>query len=633
MEKTDRVNGLEETTAIERHRTQGPNRLPEVKSKHIVLMFLGQFCDPLIYILLFGASFSLFLREYSDGIFIFSILIVNSLVGCLQEYFAQKSVNSLRDMVRSTVIVIRDGIEKEIDSEKLVVGDLVVIKSGSKVPADIILLESENLEVNESMLTGESAGVIKNAKYIPRENCQIQEKFNEVFAGTITTRGFLRGIVRSIGADTEMGKIASKISQGIGVETPLTIRMKVFSKFFSVVIMVAVSIVAIATIMRGGAIRDVLLMSISLAVGAIPEALPVTITIALAIGVINMAKKKVIVKSLSAVEALGSCTVIASDKTGTLTRNEMRIVAVFDEDGNDIGDCTADSRPMARVARNNSHGFSREEYLILASALANEAGENEDKFFGDMVDIAFLKYVKSQGYDFREILRDFRRTKMLYYTSETKYLAAFVEIDDFAFAFAKGAPETILDMCRHIPRDNMDRKLRELSDEGMRVLAVAYTRIEKKPDLDYSPEDLRDLEFIALVSMLDPLRDEARTSIEKCQRAGVRIVMLTGDSVRTAYTIAKNLGFVKNIDEVRSGDDVREALAKGKDSLDLLTPGTRVYSRVEPLQKLEIVQSYMRNGNFVAVTGDGINDAPALRNANVGIAMGKSGTDIARESA
>ncbi|MDR1494450.1 MAG: cation-transporting P-type ATPase [Rickettsiales bacterium] len=636
MGRTDKINGLSEATAMEKLRLSGPNRLPESKNKNIILMFLGQFCDPLIYILFFGACFSIFLKEYSDGLFIFSILTINSLIGCAQEYFAQKSVSSLKNMVKSTVIVIRGGMEKEIDSEELVVGDLVLVKSGSKVPADIVLLESENLEINESMLTGESAGVVKDAKYVQKENCQIQEKLNEVFAGTIVTRGFFRGVVKATGVGTEMGRIALKINQKTEVESPLALRMKEFSKVFSVIVVLAITIVAMAAIARGGDVKDVLLMSISLAVGAIPEALPITITIALAIGVINMAKKKVIVKNLAAVEALGSCTVIASDKTGTLTQNEMRLMNVWDIDCRDIGDCDSPAEkgiPELTLERNNYNKFSRKEQFILSSSLANEAGENGGRFFGDMVDIAFLKYVASQNYDFREISNKFERTKMLYYTSETKYSAAFVELGEFTLIFAKGAPETIFSMCRGNPEGSMDKKLRELSDDGMRVLAVALGRLDRKPNQNYGMADLVNLEFLALASLLDPLREEARVSIEKCLGAGIEVVMLTGDSVRTAYTIARNLGFVENISEVRSGEEVREALARGKAALDSLTPGTRVYSRVEPLQKLEIVQSYMRNGNFVAVTGDGINDAPALKNANVGVAMGKSGTDIARESA
>ncbi|MDR2778629.1 MAG: cation-transporting P-type ATPase [Rickettsiales bacterium] len=627
----DRVNGLDEITAMEKLKTFGYNRLPSSKNKNIILIFLKQFCDPLIYILLIGACFSIFLKEYSDGIFIFSILAANSLIGCLQEYFAQKSVNSLKNMVKSRVVVIREGAEKEIDSEYLVVGDLVFVKGGTKIPADIILLESENLEVNESMLTGESDAVRKDAGYRQKENCQIQDKFNEVFAGTIVTKGIFRGVVKATGLDTEMGKIASKINQETGVKTPLLIRMGEFSKLFAIFIAVAIAVIAAITIMKGGNVRDVLMMSISLAVSAIPEALPITITIALAIGVVKMAKKNMIVKNLSAVEALGSCTIIASDKTGTLTQNEMQVIGIWDQSSKDI--TSIEGAGTKIIDKNNCKNFSIEQYLVLSSVLANEAGENEGKFFGDSVDIAFLKYVKSQGYDFRTILKDFPKKKMLYYTSESKYSSAFVEVDDQALVLVKGAPEIILEMCRGDDRKAIEIKLQELSENGMRVLAVAQRAMDRKPDGDYSTTDLKNMKFLALVSLLDPLREEARTSIVKCLGAGIGIVMITGDSTKTAYTIAKHLGFVENVNEVRSGLDIREVLVKGTAAMDELTKNAKVYSRVEPIQKLEIVRSYIRNGNFVAVTGDGINDAPALKNANVGIAMGKSGTDIAKESA
>ncbi|MDR2077905.1 MAG: HAD-IC family P-type ATPase [Rickettsiales bacterium] len=626
-----KFNGLSEIEAAEKLKKYGYNSLPKSKNKNIILIFFEQFRDPLIYILLISACSSIFLGEHSDGIFIFSILIINSLIGCLQEYFAQKSVNSLKNMVKSRIVVIRDGIEKEIDSEYLVVGDLVLVKSGARVPADIVLLESENLEVNESMLTGESDVVRKSEKYVQKENCQIQDKFNEVFAGTIVTKGIFRGVVKSTGLNTEMGKIASTINQETEVKTPLLIRMEEFSKFFAILIAVAVFSIAVIAIIKGGNIRDILMMSIGLAVSAIPEALPITITIALSIGVIKMAKKNVIVKNMSAVEALGSCTTIASDKTGTLTQNEMQIVGVWYQGGNDI--IPKKSSEAKNIDRNNYKNFSPEEYLLLTSVLANEAGENDGKFFGDSVDVAFLKYAENQGYNFREISNNFIRKKMLYYTSEASYSAAFIEIDSKTLVLLKGAPEAIFKMCSNDDVKNAEIKLQQLSDDGMRVLAVAYAKIEKKPNAEYSSANLKNMKFLALISLLDPLRDEAEISVKKCQGAGIDIVMITGDSTRTAYAIAKRLGFVENIDEVKSGLDIREALSKGTEALDELTRITKVYSRVEPIQKLEIVQSYMRNGNFVAVTGDGINDAPALKNANIGVAMGKSGTDIAKESA
>lgn len=624
-------NGLNNLEVQKRLEEIGFNKLPETNKESIIKLFLKQFCDPLIYILLFGACVSIFLKEYTDGTFIFAILVINSVIGCIQEYSAKKSVDSLKDMVRSKTIVIREGFEKEIDSEFLVPGDLVILKSGTKVPADIILIESENLEVNESMLTGESMTIKKDSDYIQKENCQLQDKFNELFAGTIITRGVAKGIIKSTGSQTEMGKIADKITQRAETETPLTIRMKSFSRVFTIIIGLAVILVAVISILKGENIKDILLMAVSLAVSAIPEALPITITIALSIGMINMSKRNVVVRNLSAVEALGSCTIIASDKTGTLTKNEMQVIDIFDKDCNKFD--IAPSKNKNFLDKNKFNDFSLYEQLVLASVIANEAGEDENGFFGDAVDVVFLKYTKNKGYDFKEILGNFPRQKIIYYTSELMCSASFVNIGNDIFAFVKGAPEKILSMCSS-ENENIRVKLAELSENGMRVLATAYGKVDNKVDYEkYNISDLKNLNFIALVSMLDPLREESKNAIEECQNAGIKIAMITGDSTKTAYTIAKQLNFVDSIEEVKSGEAVRDALEAGENSLDELTNKTKVYSRMEPTQKLDIVLSLIRNGNFVAVTGDGVNDAPALKNANVGIAMGKAGTDIARESA
>ena len=622
------ISGLTNEEVENRIRKFGYNELPEIKKENILITFLKQFCDPLIYILLFGACISLFLKEYSDGIFIFIILSVNSLIGCIQEYSAQKSADSLKNMVVSKVVVVRNGKEIEIESKYLVVGDIVVLKSGLKVPADIVLLESNDLEVNESMLTGESVSVKKDANYKQKQDCQIQEKFNEVFAGTIIIKGVAKGVVKSIGANTEMGKIADKITQKSNAETPLVVRMERFSRMFTVVIGIAVVIIVIAAILRGDNITETFLMAVSLAVAAIPEGLPITITITLSIGMMNMAKRNVVVRNLSAVEALGSCTVIASDKTGTLTQNEMQVVEVCDVNGENI---ELNKKCNTVLSEENFQNFGIEELGILASVLPNEAGNKDGEFFGDAVDVSFLKYAELKGYDFEEILQTFKREKLFYYTSETRFSASINNINGKSFAFVKGATETILSMCKKSDYSKLQGKLEQLSNDGMRVLAVACGEIEKKDD--YEVEDLKKLNFVSLMSMLDPLRLEAKDAVNECQNAGIKIAMITGDNATTAYAISKQLGFVNNISEVKTGVDVKNALNTSEDELDVLTKKTKVYSRMEPTQKLDIVQSMIRNGNFVAVTGDGVNDAPALKNANVGIAMGKGGTDIARESA
>jgi Ca2+-transporting ATPase len=630
--ESDIINGIDEEEAGNRIKKFGYNELPQINKENIIITFLKQFCDPLIYILLFGGCTSLFLKEYSDGIFIFIILSINSLIGCIQEYSAQKSADSLKNMVKSKTVVIRNSFEKEIESKNLTIGDIVILKDGARVPADIVLLESENLEVNESMLTGESVAVKKNYKHIQKENCQLQEKFNEIFAGTIIVRGVAKGIVKSIGINTEMGKIADKITQKSDVETPLVIRMQAFSKMFTFLIGGAVVFIVLISLLRGDNIRNTFLMAVSLAVAAIPEGLPITITIALSIGMMKMAKRNVVVRNLSAVEALGSCTVIASDKTGTLTQNEMQVVSVFDTNGKNLDISKLDK--LTDLSANNFNNLTPEEIGYLACILPNEANQHDGEFFGDAVDVAFLKYVINRGYDFKTILESFKRLKLLYYTSESRYSASFNEINGKIIAFVKGAPETILSLCKNNDKHKIIKdELENLSNDGMRVLAIGYGEIVKKEGDNYEASDLKGLNFLALVSMLDPLRVEVKSAIEECQNAGVKIVMITGDNAKTAFAISKQLGFVENMEEVKTGIDVKKALDVSQKELDVLTENTKVYSRMEPTQKLDIVQSLIRNGNFIAVTGDGVNDAPALKNANVGIAMGKGGTDIARESA
>lgn len=622
------INGLTDSEVEERTKIFGYNELPEIKKENIFITFIKQFCDPLIYILLLGGCISIFLQEYYDGIFIFIILSVNSLIGCIQEYSAQKSADSLKNMVVSKVVVVRNGREIEINSKYLTVGDLIVLRDGLRVPVDVLLIESNNLEVNESMLTGESAVVKKDCNYKPKENSQIQERLNEVFAGTIITKGVAKGIVTNIGINTEMGKISNKITEDDTAQTPLVIRMEQFSKMFTAIIGIAVIIIVIAAIIRGDNINETFLMAVSLAVAAIPEGLPITVTITLSIGMINMAKRNVVVRNLSAVEALGSCTVIASDKTGTLTQNEMKVIGIYDVNGEEI---KLNHKCDCELNEENFTKFSSEELSILASALPNEANYDKNEYFGDAVDVAFLKYVKHKGYDFKNIFNSFERQKLFYYTSENRFSASINKINDKMYTFIKGAPETILSMCKKEDYSKLLKKLEELSNDGMRLLALAYGEITKSND--YKIEDLKNLNMIALVSMLDPLRNEAKNAVAECKSAGIKIAMITGDNKTTAYAISKQLGFVDNIDEVKTGTDVKKALGNSEDELDVLTKNTRAYARMEPIQKLDIVKSLIRNGNFVAVTGDGVNDAPALKNANVGVAMGKSGTDIARESA
>ena len=513
---------------------------------------------------------------------------------------------------------------------------MVILKEGSKVPADIILTCSKNLKVDESMLTGESLPVNKDFAFIPPESASVQDKLNEVFAGTIIIKGQSKGIVKATGLHTEIGKIADKITQKSDVKSPLVERMENFTTKLTIITGFFIIIISAIALKTGTSWKDTLMLASSLGVAAIPEGLPIAITICLAIGMNRMAKRNVIVKNLVAVEALGSCTIIASDKTGTLTVNELSVVEIITPKDNTISlvEKVKDFIPVEK--EDDFENMSLEKKILMTFVLPNEASEKDGEFFGDPVDVAFLKIVTKKGYKIKNIHKKYETLELLPYTSELKCSVSFNSVDGKVYAFVKGAPEVLMSMCKIDQEEEkiLKLKLDDLATKGLRVLAVACGEVDadlyKKED---SFKNLKGLKFLSLIAMLDPLRPEARVAVRRCQEAGIKVVMITGDNPKTAFAIANELKFVKYQKEVVTGADIKKAMEIGPSAVDEITKKASVYARVEPTQKLDIVESLRRNGNFVAVTGDGVNDAPALKNANVGIAMGEKGTDIARESA
>jgi len=626
--------GLSESDAKKRVETYGLNKLPEEKSPSVIIMFLKQFADPLIYVLLFAAVMSFAIGEHIDSYFIFGVLFFNATIGTIQEYSANKSAMSLKQMVEVKTFVIRDGYEHEIPAENLVPGDIIVLKTGNKIPADIILIETNNLQIDESMLTGESVPVNKDCDFKQPINPSIQDKKNEAFAGTIITRGIGKGIVRATALKTEIGKIADRITQKSETKPPLMLRMEKFSLNLTIIMGFAIIAIAGIAFYRGSSLHETLLLSAGLAVAAIPEGLPIAITITLAIGMNRMAKKNVIVRHLVAVESLGSCTTIASDKTGTLTINELTITEILLP--NDKGISTVE-KAKDFICLSKECPFNKlsiEKKIAITSVLPNEATEHENKFFGDPVDIAFLRLAIYKGYEITKIIKEFDRVQLIPYSSEIRYSASFNIVGKDIYAFVKGAPEEVLAMCDKSTNIKVVKKqINEMAKCGLKVLSLACGKISSNGAEEYSEKDLKDLEFLGLIGMIDPLRPEAKEAIKECQKAGIKVLMVTGDNPKTAYAISRDLEFVKSQDEVVTGYQIKEAKNKSDETLDKITKHSSVYARVEPIQKLDIVESLSRNGHFVAVTGDGVNDAPALKNASVGVAMGKNGTDIARESA
>ena len=631
--------GLSVEEAKNRLAKYGANVLPEEKIPPLPLIFIQQFADPLIYILIAAAIVSFMVGEAIDSYFILAVVTFNAIIGTVQEYSANKSASSLKKIVEVKATVIRDGNEIEIPAKNLVVGDVVSLKEGSKVPADIVLTYSKNLKVDESMLTGESLPVGKDCNFIPAPDAAIQDILNEVFAGTIITKGQGCGVVKATALHTEIGRIADKITQKSDVKSPLVERMENFTARLTMIMGFFIVIISIIAFKTGTGWRETLMLASSLGVAAIPEGLPIAITICLAIGMNRMAKKNVIVKNLVAVEALGSCTIIASDKTGTLTVNELNVVEIITPKNGIVSliEKPKDFLPLDKET--DFENMSIEKKIMMTFVLPNEASEKDGEYYGDSVDVAFLKVAAKKGYNIKQIHKKYKRLQLLPYTSEAKYSASFnlVDADGSIYAFVKGAPEVLMGMCKMDAETEKEikTKLDDLTKKGLRVLAVACGEInnilpENEEDLD---DSLKNLEFLSLIAMLDPLRPEAKHAVKKCQQAGIKVVMITGDNPKTAFAIASELGFVKTQKEVVTGADLKKAMDIGLEAVDNITKTAKVYARVEPTQKLDIVESMRRNGNFVAVTGDGVNDAPALKNANVGIAMGEKGTDIARESA
>ncbi|MGF1606760.1 MAG: cation-translocating P-type ATPase [Rhodothalassiaceae bacterium] len=634
------TRGLTKEDAAQRLERYGRNRLPEPPLPGVFALFLRQFLSPFIYILLIAAIVSFALQQWPSGVFIVLVLLLNAVIGTVQEFSATRAAAALRKMVHGSATVIRDGEEHSIDVEEVVPGDLVLLASGDKVPADIRLLTSRNVSVDESMLTGESLAVTKNAQAEVADGAPLGERFNQVFAGTILTNGRARGEVTATGLHTEIGKIAGRVTARRLSEPPLLIRIRRFTYKVAAAIGVAILLLTGIMLVRGGyGAEGMVLMAIGLAVSTIPEGLPAALTVALAIGMRRMARRNVIIRKLVAVEGLGSCTFICSDKTGTLTVNELTVRRVLLPDGQAF-DITGEGVAPGGEVRGQGD-MQRLRELCTTGALANEsqldyAGGEWDST-GDIVDVAFLVLAKKAGLSLTQLRSQRRQLDLIPYESERAFSGSLNHQgeDGRKVLNVKGSPEKMLALCTQmmtadgpapIDRPRLQTQFEQLGEQGYRVLALARREAE-------STEQLEDMVFLGLVAMIDPIRPEAHGAIKRCRDGGIDVAMITGDHPATARAIAQELGLCGPHDPVITGAMLREAEPKGGHTLDELIRSARVFARIEPRQKERIVASLMQAGHFVAVTGDGVNDAPAMRAANIGIAMGKRGTDVARETA
>lgn len=639
--------GLTQPEAAEKLRSVGPNALPEASAPSLVGVFLRQFLSPLIYILVAAAAVSVVLSDLKDAAFIGAVLLANGIIGTLQEYSAGRAAAALRNLERRQVTVIRDSSRREIDARELVPGDLVILESGGRVPADMRLTSAEDLLCDESLLTGESRAVRKAVA--PEYAVALDARASRVLAGTMVIRGRGSGLVTATGGATELGKIAEMIVSRSTAQPPLLIRLGQFSRTIALSVGAAVALLVVVGLLRNMGAHELFLMAVGLAVSAIPEGLPVAISVALAIGMRRMARVNVIVRNMPAIEALGSCTLIATDKTGTLTLNELTVTDVCLPDGTmvkfepgpDLDACAIRSPCLAP-----DEAKTRAAALLKAAALPNEGRllreKGEWRGIGDTVDIALLAAARKGGIVHEDLAADYPLLARIPYEPDLKYAASFHEGAGNVRIFVKGAPETLIAMADRMSSESgtmpIDRagilvQKDAFAARGLRVLAFAEGDIDVQADGNYGHRLLAKLVFLGLAGMQDPLRPEVPDAIRACGKAGIEVAMITGDDPKTAGVIALQTGLVFTHDQLVTGDAVRRAEAAGEAVLDKLTRSARIYTRVEPAQKLAIVLSMARNGHFVAVTGDGVNDAPALKHAHVGVAMGKKGTDVAKESA
>ena len=637
MEQT----GLSAGEAAHRLEQFGPNELPQKAQQTLLSIALSQFKSPFIYVLLAASVVSLALGQTVNAFFIFFVLLLNALIGTLQEHSAERSAAALRSMVPQFANVIRDGISLRVEVSQLVPGDLVMLVSGDRVGADMQLVRCQDLLVDESLLTGESVAAEKSATPADQPSASLAEQRDRLFAGTIVTHGRAYAEVTATGLSTELGQIAEGVTQEQTAKPPLMKRIETFTLRISVAVLMIIALLFLVTLSRGEPLAQVFLMGVALAVSAIPEGLPAAITVALAIGMRRMSRAGVIVRRLVAVESLGSCTYIASDKTGTLTVNELTVREIWLANGQRyrVSGEGLDEHGEIESLDAEINGEEPLRALVECASLTNEAEyrqvDDERIANGDGVDLAFLVLAAKLGVEQTQLQHRHTEIQSIPYESERGFSASLNQYADAPRLMVKGSLEHVLEMCQTSDAQQLEiqQQLIEMARRGLRVLACASREADASIDIE---EQLTGLDFLGLVGMIDPLRAESADAVAQCRAAHIEVAMITGDHPQTALAIARELKIADQQTEAVTGVQIAAAVAQDKQddagALSRLVASTRVFARIEPTQKLQIVQQLIKDGEFVAVTGDGVNDAPALHNAHVGIAMGKRGTDVARES-
>lgn len=657
-------NGLSDNEARKRFDKHGPNSITSKKRISPIRILFDQFTDFMVLILLVSTAISMFMGEMTEALTIIAIVIVNAIMGFVQEYRTEKTMEALKGLAAPTARVIRSGKSVTIPAEQIVPGDLILLEAGDRVPADAILLECSNLHVDEALLTGESVPVEKASEAPAAKGHGAHDKINCVFMGTIVTNGRGKATVYATGMSTEMGQIADMIQNIEEDETPLQKKLDHLGKFIGTGCLAICGIVAITGVLRGEPLFSMLLSGISLAVAAVPEGLPAIVTISLALGVQRMLKRNALIRKLPAVETLGCASVICSDKTGTLTENKMTVRRLYAGDsllavtGNGYeltGEFLLNDRktdPLktnaARIALEIAGLCNNSKLERIAEPRGNALGklrsmlarEEKIRISGDPTEVALLIAAAKAGLMPDILEKSFFRIDELPFDSDRKCMSVICDnAKGETLVLTKGAPDIIIDKCKriHTSRGIVDmtpamkavtlRVNDSMAGEALRVLGVAYKRLDHR---DYKGQELeKDLVFVGLIGMIDPPRKEAVEAVQRCRMAGIKPVMITGDHKLTASAIARELTIYKSGDKVLTGAEL-DTLDDEK--LSLVAEDVSVYARVSPKHKLRIVQVLKNLGHIVAMTGDGVNDAPAVKEADIGVAMGIAGTDVTKEA-
>ena len=612
--KTSKKEGLSKTEAHERQQKYGKNKLEDTKKETILVKFIKQFNDFMIIILIFasiisaGISYMQGENDYIDSIIIIAIVILNALMGVIQEAKAEKSIEALKEMTPPKAKVIRENETKEINAEELVPGDIIILEAGNCVPADCRLLETHNLKIEESSLTGETEPVLKNAEMICKNNIPIGDKLNMAYMASVVVNGSAKAVITETGMSTNVGKIAGMIIQDEAPQTPIQRKLAQVGKILGMVCLAICVIIFIIGLIKNIDPIEMFMTSVGLAVAAIPEGLPAIVTIMLSIGVTKMAKNNSIIRKLPAVETLGSSQVICSDKTGTLTKNQMTVVEIKSDN--------------PRLAT---------ELATMCTDCNIIYKKGKEEIQGEPTEIALVKNGLKSGENKTELYQKMPRINEIPFDSNRKMMTTIHKMGNKYRIITKGAPDILIEKCKLTigQKHEAARNNENMAKKALRVIAVAYKDLDVLPSKIDSSNIENNLNFVGLIGMIDPPREGVKEAVQTCKRAGIKTVMITGDHIATAKAIAKQLNILGTYDKALTGQELNKM---SQETLEKNIKDYSVFARVTPEHKVRIVKAWQKTGAVVAMTGDGVNDSPALKNADIGIAMGGSGTDVAKNA-